>query len=180
MTDRLSKSKLLLLVFGTLCIVSFLLHKCDKNVTDNTSKPALLPGESAKIEIKPSAITVVTKDRPPVTVRVPHSGIVVLKEDGTLKYSVKQFGLSFNPGSGIGFSSLSHYHVFMDARLVYLYRFGGHAGFNIAIKDSPIVRPFVGVSYALPLKFTPNTSVMVGYQLSVKEEPWTFGLRVSF
>lgn len=140
-----------------------LLQRCNKPHT--TDGPAT-------IETKNGTTLVITeKGKPPVKIYQPDPGSTVITTDdkGRVTFHVRQFGVGFEPGIGLGYSNKTR--LALDARLVYYKRFGFHSGVGCSLdandyrgraKLLDLVDPYFGFSYVPFLKFS-NTSIVASY-----------------
>jgi hypothetical protein len=96
----------------------------------------------------------------------PGSTTITTDAHGNVTVHVRQFGVGFQPGFGIGISTKAR--VALDARLVYAHRFGLNSGLAFSLNGSDyashsklldMVDPYVGVGY-VPWLRAPNTSVV--------------------
>jgi len=99
----------------------------------------------------------------------PGSTVVTTDKNGNVTVKVRQFGVGFEPGLGIGYSDTLR--VALDARVVYFKRASIHTGIGMAtdpkmysLKSNllDIVDPYVGVGYVPWLRFA-NTSLVASY-----------------
>lgn len=97
----------------------------------------------------------------------PKSTVITTDAKGNVTVHVRQFGVGFEPGVGIGVSN--KVRLAADARLVYFKRFGINTGIGFSLEKSDykvgsklldILDPYVGVSYVPWLKYS-NTSLVV-------------------
>ena len=102
----------------------------------------------------------------------PGSTIITTDAKGNVTVHVRQFGVGFTPGVGIGYSNKPR--LALDARLVYFKRFGINSGLGFSLtgddyrthaKLFDLVDPYVGVSYVPWLRFS-NTSFVVAYTVA--------------
>jgi hypothetical protein len=99
----------------------------------------------------------------------PGSTVITTDKNGNVTVKVRQFGVGFEPGVGVGFSTKPR--LALDGRFVYFKRLGFHAGLGLSLEKSDyevgsklldVVDPYVGVSYVPWLRYS-NTSVVVSY-----------------
>jgi hypothetical protein len=97
----------------------------------------------------------------------PGSTVITTDRNGNVTVKVRQFGVGFEPGIGVGFSTKPR--LALDGRFVYFKRFGFHAGLGLSLEKSDykvgsklldVVDPYMGVSYVPWLRYS-NTSVVV-------------------
>ncbi len=101
----------------------------------------------------------------------PKSTVITTDKLGHVTVKVRQFGIGFDPGIGIGFSDRAR--VALDDRFAYFKRFGANAGlgFSLDKKDYSkgylldIVDPYVGLS-VVPTTRLPNTSIVTAFTVS--------------
>lgn len=99
----------------------------------------------------------------------PKSTIITTDEKGNVTVKIRQFGVGFEPGLGVGYSDKLRLAV--DFRFVFFKRFSGHTGLAIATDPevykihSPLLNMFdayLGVGYVPFLSF-PNTSLVASF-----------------
>lgn len=101
----------------------------------------------------------------------PKSTTITTDKNGNVTVHVRQFGVGFEPGIGIGYST--KVRLALDARFVYYKRFGFHGGLGFSLDKTDyqtraklldIVNPYVGVSYVPWLRYS-NTSLVASYTM---------------
>lgn len=98
------------------------------------------------------------------------------KDGGDLKLEVMNKGFCFEPGLALYYSDTLRLGV--DAQIAYYKNFGVLLGAGVSMGDEPrTVRAHIGLSHALPLNFTDNTSVFVGIDNSKNVAG---GIRIKF
>lgn len=118
-----------------------------------------------------NTIVVKQKDKTPIVTYQPdpNSTVITTDEKGNVVVKIRQFGIGFEPGLGIGYSN--RMRLALDARLVYYKRFGFHSGLGLSLdaddyksrtKLLDLVDPYFGFSYVPFLKFS-NTSLVASY-----------------
>lgn len=113
----------------------------------------------------------------------PKSTVIKTDAKGNVTVTVRQFGVSFDPGIGVGISDRAR--LALDTRFAYYKRFGANAGFGFSLDKTDyqrghllnIVDPYLAGSY-VPLATFPNTSIVTGYGFGSKHV--VFLLRVRF
>ena len=101
----------------------------------------------------------------------PKSTVITTDKNGNVTVKVRQFGVGFEPGIGLGYSTKTRFAL--DARLVYYKRFGFNMGLGLATDPESygvhkpvlsMVTPYAGISYVPWLRFS-NTSIVASYTL---------------
>jgi hypothetical protein len=144
---------------------TLLLQRCNKP----------LPTVKGPAQISYQNDTIVVKQRGKPDIKVfqpdPKSTVITTDDKGNVTVKVRQFGVGFDPGIGIGLSDRAR--VALDTRFAYFKRFGANAGlgFSLDKKDYQkghlldIVDPYVGLSY-VPTTRLPNTSLVTAFTVS--------------
>lgn len=101
----------------------------------------------------------------------PKSTVITTDAKGNVTVHVRQFGIGFEPGIGVGFSTRAR--LALDARVVYFKRFGIHTGLGFSLEKGDykvgsklldLVDPYMGVSYVPWLRYS-NTSLVMSYTI---------------
>ena len=156
-----------LLIVGILgCTLG--LQRCNKPTV--TKGPAQITqkddGNVLTIQTKDKTGKVTTKQ---VYEPDPDSTVITTDKNGNVSVHVRQFGVGFEPGLGVGYSD--KLRIALDARVVYFKCASIHAGLGIAADPQAyksqtsllnLVDPYVGVGYVPYLRFS-NTSIVGSY-----------------
>lgn len=157
--------KLLAFVVGVLGCTA-LLQRCNR--------PTTVKGPAQITSTGGDTLVISQPNHPPIKIYQPDPKSTVIETDahGNVSVRVRQFGVGFEPGIGVGYSNKTR--LALDARLIYYKRFGGHAGLGFALAPEDygihrslldMVDPYVGVSYVPWLRFS-NTSIVASYTMS--------------
>ena len=140
-------------------------------VLQRCNRPNVFKGP-ATITNDRDTIVVHRKGRPDVNIFQPDPGSTVITTDdkGNVTVKVRQLGMGFDPGWGIGLSSRPR--AALDARIAYFKRFGLNVGFGISLDRDDyrgghlldVAAPYAGIGY-VPLFRFPNTSLVVSYAM---------------
>lgn len=140
-------------------------------ILQRCNKPVTFTGPT-KITNDGDTIVVHQKDKPDTKIFQPDpdTTIITTDKDGKVTIIVRQFGVGFDPGVGLGLSSRPR--VALDARFVYFKRFGANAGLGLSLDKTDyrdgrildIVSPYVGVSWVPFTRFS-NTSLVAAYAM---------------
>lgn len=156
------RAKIGLFIVGILGC-TLLLQRCNK--------PNVFKGPS-QITNDGDTLIVRQHDKPDIKIFQPDPDSTVITTDnkGNVTITVRQFGVGFDPGIGVGFSSRSR--MALDARFAYFKRFGANAGLGLSLDKNDykagrlldIVAPYAGVSWVPFTRFS-NTSLVVTYAM---------------
>lgn len=161
-----------LLVVGILGC-TFVLQRCNKPTV--TKGPAQITysdgGSLIQIQHRDPKTGKVTEEK--IFEPDPKSTVITTDAKGNVTVKVRQFGVGFDPGIGIGLSNRAR--VMLDARIAFYKRFGLNTGlgFNLDKNDYTkghmldIVDPYLAGSY-VPFTTFPNTSLVTGYGFGSK------------
>lgn len=162
-----TRTNVLLLIAGVLgCTLA--LQRCNR--------PTTVKGP-AQISYKDQGNVIVVQHKDQKTGKVmtqkiyepdPGSTTITTDAKGNVTVHVRQFGVGFQPGIGLGMSD--HPRVALDARFAYFKRFGAHAGLGFSLDKNDytsghlldIAPPYVGIGY-VPFVALPNTSIVTTY-----------------
>lgn len=155
-------------------IIAVALNCCSKAKPDTTPVICLPANDVLRAEIKEHQITLTSATKEE-TLYLPESGsaVIELHKDRTWNYHVTTHGLTRRFGGGIIYAD--RLRASLDMQGYYWNRLGFHVGVGFA--NSPVVSPFVAVSYRLDRLKLNNTSVMVGVSVS---KDVVYGLRLEF
>lgn len=166
--------KIILFIAGVLGC-TLLLQRCNK--------PTTVKGP-AQISYRNDTLILAQHGKPDIKIFQPDPKSTVITTDakGNVTVKVRQFGVGFDPGIGIGYSDRPR--VALDARFAYFKRFGANAGLGFSLRKEDyqkghlldIVDPYVGGSY-VPFTRFPNTSIVTAF--TVSKHAFVF-LRVRF
>jgi hypothetical protein len=158
------KTKIILFVAGVLGC-TLILQRCNKPLP-TTKGPA-------QITYQNDTIVVSQKGKPDIKVFQPDpkSTVITTDDKGNVTVKVRQFGVGFDPGIGVGISSRPR--VALDVRFAYFKRFGANAGLGFSLDRDDyrkghlldIVDPYVGGSF-VPFTRFPNTSLVTAITVS--------------
>lgn len=133
------------------------------------NKPNVFNGPS-QITTDGDTIVVKRKDKPDVKIFQPDpdSTVITTDKNGNVTVTVRQFGVGFDPGIGVGLSSRAR--VALDARVAYFKRFGLNTGLGLSLDKNDykagrlldIVAPYAGISWVTFTRFS-NTSLVAAY-----------------
>lgn len=152
-----------LLIVGILGC-TLLLQRCNRPSTFKGPAQISAQGDGDVLVVK-------QKGKPDVKIYEPDPDSTTITTDakGNVTVHVRQFGVGFEPGIGVGFSTKARLAV--DGRFIYFKRFGAHAGLGFSLDKNDytmhsrlldIVDPYVGVSYVPWLRYS-NTSLVAAY-----------------
>lgn len=146
---------------------TILLQRCNK--------PLPTVKGPAQITYQGDTLILSQHGKPDIKVFQPDPKSTVIKTDakGNVTVTVRQVGVGFDPGIGVGLSNRPR--IMLDARLAYYKRFGAHTGLGFSLDKNDytkarlldIVDPYIAGSY-VPLVRFPNTAVAVGYGVGSK------------
>lgn len=136
------------------------------------NRPTTVDGPAVITNPGGGVVVIRGKDKPPVSIYQPDPGSTVIKTDdkGRVTVIVRQVGVGFDPGVGLGLSSRPR--AALDARFAYFKRFGLNAGLGLSLDKADyrngrlldIVAPYAGVSWVPFTRFS-NTSLVVAYAM---------------
>lgn len=160
------KTKIGLFIVGVLGC-TLLLQRCNK--------PLPTVKGPAQISYQGDTLILAQHGKPDIKVFQPDPKSTVIKTDakGNVTVTIRQFGVGFDPGIGIGLSNRAR--VMLDARIVYYKRFGANTGLGFSLDKNDysrghlldIVDPYIAGSFVPFTKF-PNTSLVTGYGFGSK------------
>ena len=182
----MNKQKIFL---GVLLVVlaAMSLQYCDRRKIRQITDKNLTKDEQTAIIVDPTTGSVTTirrnrKDKKGTTqVERPIDGSrdirIGVSPEGRVKFIARTKGYIFEPGVGIGFDGDAQ--LSLDAQFYFFRRWGALGGVSIPMSDFRVnkLSLFVGGCYALPFRYTHNTSVYVGYNTRKEIQ---FGARVRF
>lgn len=160
-------------------------------VLQRCNRPTTVKGP-AQINYRDGGDVIVVQHKNPTTGKIttqkiyepdPGSTVITTDKNGNVTVHVRQFGVGFQPGLGIGVST--KVRVALDARVVYFHRFGLNTGLGFSLDKSDyrlgsrlldIVDPYGGISYVPWLRLA-NTSVVAA--LTVDKHAFVF-VRLKF
>lgn len=154
-------------------------------VLQRCNKPLPTAKGPAQISFQGDTLILAQHGKPAVKVFQPDPKSTVITTDakGNVTVTVRQFGIGFDPGIGVGLSDRPR--IMLDARCAYYKRFGANVGLGFSMdKDDytkdrllDIVDPYIAGSYVPFVRF-PNTSLVTGYGFGSKHV--LIALRVRF
>lgn len=173
--------------FIGLIVLLFIIHlgnrACKKDHVATPTRPVLKQSEKAKVVVRGHNLTQTTRDKEgnevTTSTYVPDTATIVTDDKGNVRIKVKRFGFALSPGIGASFYR-DRVLLSIDTRTIYLHRFSLNVGlgFDLTQRDLlNLTKPYLAVSYALPFRWTDNTSVYVGRTLDAAT---LVGIRLSF
>lgn len=149
-----------------------LLHLAPRSISDSNR------GRSSGVLV-PTMPGVVSRQRQPYIPPEAQVKIVPLDPSKPLNAKIEyhEFGFCFKPGLELAFAPLG---VGVDAKWVYVYRFGATTGLNyFEFLGHHDISPTVGITYHISKTRFQNTDLLVGYA-PTSFLPYYGALRVSF
>jgi len=142
----------------------------------HTKPLVLLPDESLHVSVSRDYLIVATPSRQDF-IRQPRHTEISVKKDGTVTVKSRKAGFTVEPAIGVAVANRPL--ITLDLQLAYWQRVGFIVGTGYAVGDRPrsAFKPYVGLSYDLPFRFTRNTGLFIG--VTTSKEP-LIGLRVRF
>lgn len=154
-------------------------HSCQKQKPVVVSSTALAPSETEKISLDTSkkTVTVTRREKTGQVVQQvladgSRKATITVNQNGTVTVKAETYEWIFEPGLCAFYSDRPR--IGLDADVFYWQRWGVNAGLGYGGRN---LDAYAGVSYLLPLQFTGNTSVVLGYSL---RKQVVVGLRVRF
>lgn len=158
--------------------LSIALKECGKSVEHlgPVKFTPLKADEQLRVSVKRSEIKIARRDNPDIVTKARHVDISV-KDDGRVVVTEKKWGFTFEPG--LGLIVVNQAGLSVSTQVLYAKAFGLDLGLGYLPRErfSRAFKPYIAVSYDLPFRLTPNTSVYAGMTLS--KEP-VVGLKVRF
>lgn len=162
------KTKVILFVVSVLACTA-LLQRCNRPTTIQGPSKITLGGNDGDlltIEHKDPKTGEVKKEK--IYQPDPKSTVITTDDKGNVTVKVRQVGVGFEPGLGVGYSDRPR--LALDCRFAYAKRFSAHTGLGVSLdpkayghaKLLDLVDPYVGVGY-VPFTTFSNTSVIVSY-----------------
>jgi hypothetical protein len=140
-------------------------------ILQRCNKPTTFKGPS-QITNDGDTIVVKRKGKPDVKIFQPDpdSTVITTDKNGNVTVKVRQVGVGFDPGLGVGLSSRPR--MALDARIAYFKRFGLNTGIGLSLDKNDyktgrlldIVAPYLGTSWVPFTRFA-NTSLVAAYAL---------------
>ncbi len=168
------KAILIALFVGLLAAVRYCGH--DK---PDQFQPVITPlkaDESLRVNVKRDQIKIIRRNMPDINTSTRNVEISV-KEDGRVVVKERKWGFTFEPG--IGFVICDRAGFAMNVQVLYVRQWGLDLGCAY-LPGRPVAeafKPYGAISYALPFRYTRNTSLFMG--VTVQKDP-IVGIKVRF
>lgn len=137
--------------------------------------------ERISVDTRHKEVFVVTPAGTTKKTGVRHAQIDIGK-DGSIAVRDRSLGFTFEPGIGLAFDGF-YGRAAIDAQWGYFRHVGGLVGLSVPMVGHPRldeVHLYPAVSYQLPFRWTPNTSVYIGSNVFKFLHSCEMGIRLAF
>ena len=154
-------------------------HKAPVAIQDGERqfvRTPLRPDESLRVSVKRDQIRIIRPTGPDLVTSTRNTEISV-RNDGRVVIKESKLGFTFEPG--LAFVLTDRAGLALDIQVAYLKSAGLNVGCGFLPREriERAFRPYVAISYGLPFRLTPNTSVFAG--MTFQKDP-IVGIKVGF